>query len=174
MLAALVVKGAIVDFVLSIIFFLVLPIVWFLTYRILYRAARKTKPSLYIVFWIFYFLELLSLAFFVVGVPGTGAAGLFWMFKLFADKKLPVGFMLLASSVIWGIMGVYCVWIFIVSRVEYGRSGGLARAKKEVGQAAWNEAKKHPDLVKEGIKYGASEAAKHPDLVIEAARESRA
>lgn len=96
------------------------------------------------------------------------------MFKLFTDKKLPVGFMLFVSSVIWGIMGVYCVWIFIVSRVEYGRSGGLARAKKEVGQAAWNEAKKHPDLMKEGIKYGASEAAKHPDLIIEAARESRA
>src|SRR5258708_7701989 len=74
------------DFVLSIIFFFLLPIFWFLVYRILYRAARfnlkkfiyfdserKTKPSLYIIFWIFYFIQLLSFAFFVVGFPGTGA-----------------------------------------------------------------------------------------------------
>jgi len=172
LLAVLIVEGGSKtgDFILSVVYLLVLPIMWFLIYRILYRAARKSKPSLYIAFWVFYFLELLACAFFVTGFPTTGAAGLVYMFSLFNDNKLAEGFMLLANSVLWGLSGLFCLWIYISSRIQYKKAGGLAKAKMEAKAAALGEVKNHPDLIAKGIKYGAQEAAKHPDLIVQASK----
>lgn len=168
MLAALIVDGGstVGDYILSVIFIIILPIIWFLIYRLLYRAARKTRPSVYIVFWIFYFLELLSCGFFLAGAPSTGAAGLIYMFDLFEASELAVGFMVLASSVLWGLDVVFCLWIYIASRLEYRKAGGFARAKQDLKEDALGEAKNHPDLIADGAKFAAQEAIKHPDLVV--------
>jgi len=167
-------KGASVgDFILSIVFFILLPIIWFTIYRILYRAARKTKAALYIVYWIFYFFVMLTNVFFVIGVPATGAGGIFWMFDAFASGYTASGVMLLINGVLWALLAIFCVWIFIASRIEYNRAGGLAAAKRNVKDGAISVAKSNPDLVAQGAKMAATEAAKHPDLIVEAAKHSR-
>jgi len=98
-------KGASVgDFILSIVFFIILPIIWFIIYRILYRAARKTKAALYITYWVFYFFVMLTNVFFVIGFPATGAGGIFWMFDAFSSGYMASGFMLLANTVLWGLL----------------------------------------------------------------------
>jgi len=162
--------GRVVDFILSLVFLIILPIIWFLIYRILYRAARKTRPSLYITFWVFYLFELLSFAFFLIGFPGTGAAGLVSMFQEFQNQNLSTAFILLAISILWGLNVIYCFWIYIASRLEYRKAGGLARAKQDVKDAAIGTAKRNPDLIKQGVMFGAKEAAKHPDIVIQASK----
>jgi len=165
MFAAIIVDGAVGDFILSIVYCVFLPPIFFLIYRILYRAGRKTKPSLYIVFWIFYFLEMLLLCYFVVGYPSTGAGGIFWMSSAFSDDHNALGFMFLASAIVWGIVAGWSIFIFILSRYEYRKAGGLAQAKKEATAAAIKEAREHPDLIKEGVKASAKLAAENPELV---------
>jgi len=176
LLATLIQEGggkAIGDFVLSIVFFILLPIIWFLIYRILYRAARKTKPALYIVYWIFFVLVILSHAFFVVGFPGTGAGGIFYMFQEFSNGHVASGVMLLISTVLWGVLAAFCILIFIYSRVQYSRAGGLEAAKKNVKDATVSAVRENPDLVKKGVKAAANEASKHPDILIDAAKYAR-
>jgi len=172
LLAVLIKDGGsrIVDFILSLVFLIILPIIWFLVYRILYRAARKTKPSLYIAFWIFYIFELLSFGFFLLGFPGTGAAGLVSMFQEFQKQNLSTAFILLVISILWGLDVIYTFWIFIASRLEYRKAGGLARAKQDVKDAAVGQARENPELIKQGIMFGAKEAANHPDIVIHASK----
>jgi len=161
------------DFILSIVFFIILPIIWFTIYRILYRAARKTKAALYITYWVFYFFVMLTHIFFVIGYPGTGAGGIFWMFDAFGAGYMASGFMLLANTILWGCLAGYCVWIFIASRLEYNRAGGLAAAKQNMKDGAISIVKSNPDLVAKGAKMAVKEAANHPDLIVEAARHTR-
>jgi hypothetical protein len=172
MFALIIAEGAVGDFVLSIVYMIVLPPLFFLIYRILYRAGRKTKPSLYIVFWIFYFLELLFFAFFVLGYPGTGAGGIFWMSSEFSNAQNVIGFLLLASLILWGVILGWGIFVFILSRFEYKKAGGLAQAKKEAATAAIEEAKEHPELLKEGAKAGAKYAAENPELVAKGAKHA--
>jgi len=107
----------------------------------------------------------LSYVFFAIGVPGTGAAGFFGMIKAF-KKSIAVGVIVLVAFVLWSLEALWGVWIWFMARGQYKNAGGLAKAKKEAGEAALEEAKKNPELMKQGMTYGAKQAAQHPDLVV--------
>lgn len=87
------------------------------------------------------------------------------------SSQMAVGFMLLVASVLWvaqTIVGqrsqqlqlnwLCSVVIILLSRVEYKKAGGLQRAKKEMKAAAVDQARKHEDIIEEGVKFGAKEA----------------
>eukprot|EP01114_Cavostelium_apophysatum_P001466 TRINITY_DN1126_c0_g1_i2.p1 TRINITY_DN1126_c0_g1~~TRINITY_DN1126_c0_g1_i2.p1 ORF type:complete len:193 (+),score=36.90 TRINITY_DN1126_c0_g1_i2:502-1080(+) len=140
------------SFILSFFYCALLVPIWFLVYRGLYRACRKRKPSLFVVFFIFFGLEELGYIGYAIGWRGTGAGG-FWVMKdLFDDDHKVAGFVVLASAILWSLAAIWGLVIFWFARVEYSKSGGFQQAKKEMGRAAANEAVKHPDLVIEGAK----------------------
>jgi len=156
---------AIGDFVLSIVYFLVLAPCWFLIYRVLYRAGRKRKPSLFVGFFIMYGLQFIAFAALAVGVPGTGAGGFLRMVEEFKNSKT-AGFILLGSSILWCLCVTWGVWMFFLARIQYKASGGFQQAKKEMGKSAVNEAAQHPEIIVEAAKMGANTAAQHPDLIV--------
>jgi len=139
---------AIGDFILSIVYFLILLPSWFMIYRILYRAGRKRKPSLFIGFFILYGLEFIAFAAFAVGVPGTGAAGFLRMIKTFKVNKV-AGIIVLVSAILWCANVMWATFIFLLARIHYNQAGGYQKARKEIGTSAVKEAAKHPELVKD-------------------------
>jgi len=165
--AAMAVTGdgtSIGNFILSIVYIFLLVPIWFLIYRLLYRASRKQKPSLFVIFMIMFALETIGFIGFAIGFPQTGAAGFILMTQMLKTKVL-VGFIVMGCAIVWSVAAVYAVWVFILARRQYSKAGGLAQAKKEMGAAALDQAKKHPDLVTKAAKMGVQQAAKHPDLI---------
>jgi len=152
------------DFILSAIYVVFLTPLYFLGYRILYRASRKQKPSLYILYLVVATLVVGGEILYAVGIPGTGAGGFILMAEEFKNSKF-AGFVLLASSVLWCLTAVYGVWVYILAIRHYRQSGGLEKAKKEMASAAVSEASKHPDLIAEAAKSGARAAANNPELI---------
>lgn len=72
------------------------------------------------------------------------------MTKAFKENKA-VGFILLASAILWCICSIYGVVIWIGARLEYRRAGGLNKAKKEFAEVAVDQASKNPELVAKGL-----------------------
>jgi len=153
------------NFILSIVYIVLLVPIWFLIFRLLYRASRKQKPSLYVLFMIMFALETIGFIGYAIGFPQTGAAGFILMTQMFHNQKVLVGFIVMGCAICWTVAAVYAVWVFILARRQYSKAGGLAQAKKEMGAAALDQAKKHPDLVTKAAKVGVQQAAKHPDLI---------
>ena len=154
--------GGISDFILSIIYAVFLIPIDFLHFRILYRACRKPKAITFVFFWCFWWpFEICGFAFFGIGY--FGGIGLYQIAfgNLYSDS-IVVGVMATISMVVWWVLAIIAFFIFVKSRIEYGKVGGLAAAKKQAATAAINQAKEHPEL----IKAAAVEAAKHPDLVV--------
>jgi len=152
------------DFILGAIYVVFLTPLYFLVYRILYRASRKQKPSLYVLYLIMDTLVVGGYILYAVGIPGTGAGGFILMSKEFSASKF-AGFILLASAVLWCLTAVYGVWIYILAIRHYRLSGGLEKAKKEMASAAVSEAAKHPDLIASAAKSGAKAVANNPELI---------
>jgi len=152
------------DFILGAIYVVFLTPLYFLVYRILYRAARKQKPSLFILYLIMATLVVAGYILYAVGIPGTGAGGFILMSKEFSASKF-AGFVLLASSILWCLTAFYGVWVYILAIRHYRQSGGLEKAKKEMASAAVKEAAKHPDLIAEAAKTGAKAVANNPELI---------
>lgn len=92
------------------------------------------------------------------------------MFKQFTDGEIAIGFMFLASSILWGIMVAHCLFVFILSRLYYrtlaasppisqqigSAAFDYAKENPEVGVAALQYAKDNPELVKQSIQYAAT------------------
>jgi len=157
------------DFVLSLVFWILLTIIWFSIFRVLYRAARKTKSSLYLMYLFLAGCQILSDVFFCLGIPGTGAAGFFFMIKMYGTNVV-VGSFDLIAFVFWVAQGVFGIYIWILARREYKKAGGYAAARSETQDAAIDQAKQHPDLVAKGAKAAAKTAANNPDLVAKGVR----
>jgi len=157
---------AIADLILSIVYCIFFPIMWFGIFRVLYRAARKSKPSLYIVWFILFFpFSWACWILFAIGIPGFGMGGFFYMIQEFKNKHTTMGVFLVIAAVLWCGLVLFQFYLFFVARREYKKAGGTEKAKGEASSAAINEAKKHPDLVKKGANAAGKEALKHPDLV---------
>eukprot|EP01119_Soliformovum_irregulare_P009176 TRINITY_DN22365_c0_g1_i1.p1 TRINITY_DN22365_c0_g1~~TRINITY_DN22365_c0_g1_i1.p1 ORF type:complete len:347 (-),score=88.02 TRINITY_DN22365_c0_g1_i1:25-1035(-) len=152
MLTLLVTNGIVGDFIISILYGVVLPVIWFFIFRTLYRAVRKSKASVYIIFWIFFVLEIASTIMFTIGLKGGGAGGIFWMVSLWSVST-PIAIMFLVCTILWGALAALNVGIFIFSRVEYGRIGGSARAKEEVKKGATQFAVDNPEIVIASSKH---------------------
>jgi len=126
--------------------------VTFLIYRLLYNAARRSKPSLYLIYFIFQFLEILAfLGVFAVGVVGWGGGGFLLMLDSF-NHSVAGGVICLICFVFWVALTVWTVVIFFFGRREYKRLGGIASAKKEFGDAALRGAASNPELVAKGMQ----------------------
>jgi len=81
LLASVIIRGApiaIQSFFLSLAYALFCTPSSFLIYRLVYQAARKSKTSLYFLYFIFLWLEILVyIGVFVLGIDGWGGAGFF-------------------------------------------------------------------------------------------------
>jgi len=103
----------------------------FLIFRLLYNAGRKSKPSLYILYFIFLWIELLVFAFMAVGYVGWGGGGFLVMLDGFEKGYIAVGVISLVCMLLWlGLIGFY-LYLFIKARIEYRSAGGLSKAKTE-------------------------------------------
>jgi len=144
------------DFILSIVYFFILFPSWFIIYRLLYRASRKQKPSLFAAFMCLYFLEIVAFCGIAVGVKGTGSAGFLQMIEAFRDINTATGVVVLICAAFWCISAVWSIYIFVMTRIQYSSAGGYQKARSEFGSAAASEAVKHPDLMVQGAKMGAN------------------
>jgi len=152
------------SFFIAIIYILFLTPISFAIYRILYRAARNQRPALFIIYFFFLWLQILTYAFFGIGYFGMGTAGFVVMFDGF-KHNIAAGILCLICFVLWCLLGLYSFFIFHLSRMEYNKAGGLQNARKDMRNVAIQQAKEHPDLVLEGAKMGARAAANNPDLI---------
>jgi len=157
--------SAVADFFIGLILMILLTLMWFGTFRVLYDACRKAKPSLFLFYLILFTVEICGLGYYCVGFPGTGAGGFFWMIKEF-KHSLAVGVMLLISFVFWCLLLGFSIWYWIWVRIHYKNAGGLQKAKAEMQASAWREAANHPELVAQGVNFAAS----NPGLVAKGVR----
>jgi len=144
------------DMVLAIVYFFILCPTWFLIFRVLYRAARKQKPSLFVVFFCLYFLQLVAYAGIAVGFTGTGSAGYWRMIIAFKDKHRVVGIMLLASGILWSVCFALGLFIMILARVQFSAAGGIAQSKREMASTAATTAANNPDVMFKGAQMASS------------------
>jgi len=143
------------DMILAIVYFFILFPTWFLIYRVLYRAGRKQKPSLFILWFCLYTLQLIGYGGMAVGYPGTGCAGFWLMIIGFRTNKV-VGILLLVSSIMWCVAFAVGVFIWILARVQYSAAGGNNKAKYEFGSAAATTAANNPEIVVKGAQFAAT------------------
>jgi len=110
--------------------------VTFLIYRLLYGAARKSKPAYFVLFFIFLWLEILVFIWMAIGISGWGGGGFFLMLAMFDSKQTAVAIMCLVCFIIWVIVILWCIYLFIHSRFEYRKAGSLKQAKADSKTAA--------------------------------------
>jgi len=124
----------------------------FLIYRILYQAARRGRPSLYFVYFITMFLEVVVFVWEGIGLSSWGGGGFVLMLSLFNQKHTAVGIFSVICFVLWCLLVLVHVFIFIFARLQYRRLGGLAKAKQEAAEEATQKMAENPDLVAKGVK----------------------
>jgi len=162
LLASVIIRGepiAIQSFFLSLAYTVVCTPASFLIYRLVYQAARKSATAMYFLYFIFLWFEILVyIAVFILGLDGWGGAGFFLMVGIFGES-IAVGVLCLISIVCWTFLVAWSLYIFHLARMQYVKLGGSAAAKKAVGDAAARGIASNPDLVEQGIRYGAKNSA---------------
>lgn len=160
---------AIADWILSLVYIIFLIPLTFLIYRILYRAARKTKAILYVFYLYFAFpIQILVEIFFAVGIPKTGSGGFFLSITSF-DDSVATGSFLMASFGFWTILAIIHILLWIRTHKFHKQAGGIDKARKEMRQEAIRQAKEHPELAEQAVRSGVKYAAENPDTVKKAA-----
>jgi hypothetical protein len=163
-------KGAsFADFFLSLIYLIFLLPLFFGTYRLLYRSARKNKAYLYVFFMIFFVFQILVEIFFAIGVEGTGACGLINAIVTF-KKNLAAGALIFIGFAVWALLIAFHIFLFFRTIKFFSLAGGAKAAKEGATKDALEEAKNHPDLVKAAAKQGVKVAAENPELVAQGVR----
>jgi len=157
LLSALIARGGtsyITGFILSIVYIIFAYPISFFIFRLLYQAARKGKPSLYVMYFIFIWFEMATWAFYAVGIYQYGGGGFFAMLDSFKSSKV-VGVFGVICFVVWVLLIIFHFFIFVLARIQYGKVGGLQQAKKEAKSAAAQQMAEHPEMFAEGIKVTA-------------------
>jgi len=152
-LSALFASGSVGSFVLSIIFFLFNVPLSLFVYRILYQAARRGKPILYVAYFVLIWVEFVIFAFMGIGLSSWGGGGLFLAIKEFQANQKVVGIFSIICLVFWSLLFLYhffLVWIPAVR--QYRAIGGFRKAKQEAAGIAAQKMKENPDLVLKGAK----------------------
>jgi len=144
--------GEVVGSILGIIYFFVNVPLAFLIYRALYHAARKNRPSLYMIYFISVWLLIIAYGFLCVGFSSFGAAGIILAITEFSNKSSVLGIMAVVAAIVWGILTFVYFGLFIDARVRYKKAGGLLKAKGEIADETVKQMAEHPELVEEGIK----------------------
>eukprot|EP01114_Cavostelium_apophysatum_P010902 TRINITY_DN25049_c0_g1_i1.p1 TRINITY_DN25049_c0_g1~~TRINITY_DN25049_c0_g1_i1.p1 ORF type:complete len:323 (-),score=64.46 TRINITY_DN25049_c0_g1_i1:86-1054(-) len=172
-LGALIVTGDskhIGGLILSIIYGLFFIPLFFLTFRLLYRAARKNRSSLYLWYLINQCFELAIIAWMGVGLMGWGGGGFLLMISMFSkhnDKDddgnkdtgaLIIAIFSLVITVFWGILFILHVYLFFHARIYYSRAGGFKSAKQQGTQFAAQKAAENPDVVMKAGKVAYANA----------------
>jgi len=145
----------IASFILSIVYTLFLVPLFFMGFRILYNAARKTKSSYYLSYLCFKWFEFVVIVWQTIGVRGWGGGGFLVMIYLFEGKGKSykaMAIIALCCTVFWIFVLLLHVYLFFHARKFYKLAGGYREARKQ------------------GATYGARKAAENPDLVTAAAK----
>jgi len=109
----------------------------FLNYRLLYNAARKTKSSLYFIWFILMGFSFVTWIWYAIGLKSWGGGGFFIMLSLFKKKKtLVIAVFALLCFTFWVTLIGYHIYLIIIARFEYRKAGGYEKAKKEVKDKA--------------------------------------
>lgn len=148
----------IASFFLCLLYLLLSIPLGFLVYRVLYNAARKAKPAVYFIWFIFLWFEVLVFAFFALGYPGFGCAGIITAIGAFNDDKVVSGGIVLTSGILWICMMIVNVYLFFLARPRFREAGGIQKAKEEAATVAAKEMAKHPDLVAQAATGAATGA----------------
>ncbi|KAJ5067219.1 secretory carrier-associated membrane protein [Anaeramoeba ignava] len=126
------------------------PLSWIFWYRLLYNAARKNKSFKFLTFFCTFFFWMLLAAVFVVGVDGTGCAGIVNTVNVFDCKSQSVGILFVVNILVWFFQLLFDVFLFKMVHSFYRSSGGsVEKAKKEVAQETTSIA---VDFQKEAVK----------------------
>jgi len=151
------------SFVLSIIFLLIGTPISFLIYRSLYRAARKTRPGLFVGYFILLLIEMITYVLFALGWRGSGAGGFVLMVDMFREKDIGAAIILIVGCANWVLLTVYSVILFIRTRIQYIKAGGWKGTKSNLKEAAITTAKENPEVAAKGLKWGVESV--NPELV---------
>lgn len=159
----------IADFIVAIIYLIFFPWISFWIFRILYRACKKQKAWLFIVYFVFVWLQICVYILWALGFKGEGAGGIINAIDGF-KKNVAVGALIFIGFGFWVIFAIIHIYLFFRARAEYAAIGGLAAAKKEAKGAAIQAAKDNPELLAAAAQQGARVAMENPDLVYKGAR----
>jgi len=156
----LIAASEVVGSILGIVYFFVNIPLAFLIYRVLYHAARKNRPSLYMTYFIAVWLLILAYGFLCVGFASFGAAGIILSITMFSDKETVVGIMAVVAAVVWGLLTFIYFGLFVDARIRYRQAGGLLKAKSEIADETTKQMAEHPELVEEGMKAATKKSKK--------------
>jgi len=134
-------------FVLSLIFIVLGTVLSFVIYRALYRAGRKNRSRVFILYFILLWVEILCYALFALGWQGSGAGGFILMISMFKNHSTVAGIFLIVGCANWSILTVYAITIFIRARLLYTKAGGNQAAKQDLQTMAMNQIKENPEVV---------------------------
>jgi hypothetical protein len=139
------------SFILSILYLLISVPVAFLIYRSLYRGAKNTKSSWFMLYFCLVWLEIAVWIIYAIGLSGSGGvyefiihflliiiffSGFLTMLSVFNDDKKAVGIICLVTFILWVFIILYHVYVFVIARLEFRKLGGLRQAQKEAAKEA--------------------------------------
>jgi len=121
------------DFVGSLIFCVLwVPLSFMLWYRMLYKAIKQSKSSLFIIFFGFFFVQILLCILDAIGLWSSAAAGVVSTIDVFTQGAIGVGICFAISTVAWVLLTFLCVYIMRKVYSEFQTGGSIVKAKGEL------------------------------------------
>jgi len=112
------------------------PGAWKLWYRPIYYGLGGKGTMTWMMFFITYLAHIGFVIVMGLGIPSCAAAGLFWMFKAFADGDNLGGIFSLVSTGTWGINLLCSVYLIKRAHDVWKGDGGPDKLKKEAARQA--------------------------------------
>jgi len=166
MTGSLAVAGAVGDFILAIVYVLLWTPLSFMTFRCLYRGARRRKGSYYVFYLFFLGISVLAHILWAVGIKGSGMGGFLWMIYLFNHGQQNgqgskggdyiVAILCLLSTFFWIASVFYFIYTWNRARLDYRSLGGNAQARREATSEAASQMAQNPDAVTGTAKYASN------------------
>ena len=165
---------AIGDMILAIVYIPFLGAMFFFVYRRLYKAAKSGSSLSYFLFYVFFTIEIVIAILAVVGPKRSGLMGIIWTVEAFGEEgNKSVGFMCVVNAILWLISAGFMIYLWIHTRVNFSRAGGIKAMRKQAVEKATfgvvKAAKDHPDAAKKVGEAAVDYARENPEVVREAA-----
>jgi len=138
----------------------------FLTFRCLYRGARRRKGAYYVFYLVFLFLAILGHILWAIGIKNSGMGGVIFTIYLFQNGHYKasgtsggtyvVAILCLISSFFWIASVFYYVAIWYQARREYKELGGNRQAQREMAAEAGSQIAQNPGATMNAAKYASN------------------
>jgi len=164
-------------FIWSVVYLLVGFFITLWIYFFIYSGTRVGSSFRYVVWFIFFGIQVLFEICCAIGPPSFGSAGLVNMAEAFNSEQMVLGIFYAISAFLWTVISVFNVVLIYHGRNEYRQLGGLKAAASEVGKAAVQTAYDNRDTIKQVVIENKDTikqvALDNKDVIIDIAKQNQ-